>query len=687
MKKILISGDIFEEDLSCIGGSTQMKVKTLPFMDQIDIDSLCVEAADADLLIFRLTGQNPLTFIENCKRKNKWATFEKIACPKVVWSQDSHHMHPHETRAEPYFTRFYVAHGNYIDKFSSRAVWLPCCYTGSSLQAFLRLAKIELPKDRELISVYSAYFGSKRNPILYEISKILQKQKVRYLFGRIHGNQYINATPYGDLLYGLKSSSISLNVPFLDDFNIRNFESIAMNCSLLAIETSEHKKVDLDYSHTFFFKSDLSNFVDALHDALEDISEKKDVWRCIPGKHMLIDRYISIINNELDTDFFIKIDNIDCCTKIEVNTDAKLHTHEKNIVYTAEFLLAHSLISLLLDDHLDRALQQMKQAQKQGVDVEKTAHDILSIMRSHSKHHNNKIYKGLIAIFSICGLSHAADSIFESVTARIRQNSIPEGIHFYIKKAQAMASVKNFQLHKDVFFASLNGLGILNFKNSVISGEDFFLQKILSGKHEPTILDIGANIGTYATAVRKISNNASVYAFEPNPFAFSTLKKQAKIHGFFAFPLGMSNEEKEAVLFDRRDEQGSAHASLYSRVITDIHKQEIENISVKLTTVDAFIKTTGLASIDLVKIDTEGHELSVLCGASESIRKKIIKAFQIEFNEMNIIANSSFSMLKKLLPNYSWYRLLPDGMVALDDEPIVLQEIYAFQNLAAILNA
>ncbi|MDR2604398.1 MAG: CCDC90 family protein [Desulfovibrio sp.] len=42
--------------------------------------------------------------------------------------------------------------------------------------------------------------------------------------------------------------------------------------------------------------------------------------------------------------------------------------------------------------------------------------------------------------------------------------------------------------------------------------------------------------------------------------------------------------------------------------------------------------------------------------------------------------------LKRALPGYSWYRLLPDGMIPIDNESIVLQEVYGFQNLVAILN-
>jgi FkbM family methyltransferase len=674
MKNILISGAVFEEDLAYVksrGSNETLRVKSIPYMGSIaDIARLCAEAGDADLLIFRLIGQNPLAFIEHCRQTGTLTAFEKLACPKVVWSHDSHHMYPHEAQAEPYFTRFYIAHGNYIDKFSARAVWLPCSYISSSISTLLNLSKIELNKERELISAYRIYLGNKRNYILYQIYKIIKNRNIRYAFCLLQGQNCIN-TEYGNLLYGLKTSSISLNVPFLDDFNIRNFESIAMNCSLLAVETTEHKKVDLDYSHTFFFKSDLSDFRDALEAALDDMSTAKDTWRCIPGKHMLIDRYISIINNELETDFFIDIKELNDNQQIHVNPNAKWDDGKDN-VYSDEFLLAHSIISLLSAERVQDALRQFTQAKNNNFNMAKVTHEIISLV---SNINNAEIHRGLVTIFTINGFTREADTIFKVASAGVTAGSMFNAIKVYINNAQQLSLVENYRFHTKVFLASIKGLGILNYENFITSGDDFFLRKMLSGKDRPVIIDIGANIGKYALEARKISNDARIYAFEPNPAAFSVLKIQARKNNIFALPIGMSDNDKEAMLFDTHDISESA----------DAYKYEVKKIYAKFTTLDIFLKTQNFESIDLVRITTGGHALAVLNGAVESIHKKMIKAFQIEFNEKNSIGGISFYRLKQALPGYSWYRLLSNGMVPIDGEPSVLQEIYAFQNLAAML--
>ena len=60
--------------------------------------------------------------------------------------------------------------------------------------------------------------------------------------------------------------------------------------------------------------------------------------------------------------------------------------------------------------------------------------------------------------------------------------------------------------------------------------------------------------------------------------------------------------------------------------------EEIQNIkSIKL---DEFIKNKNINNIDLIKIDTEGHEFEVLDGLKENINK--VNYILIEFQSNNI---------------------------------------------------
>jgi len=47
-------------------------------------------------------------------------------------------------------------------------------------------------------------------------------------------------------------------------------------------------------------------------------------------------------------------------------------------------------------------------------------------------------------------------------------------------------------------------------------------------------------------------------------------------------------------------------------------------VRINMTTLDSLIESLGLSRVDIVKVDVEGHELEVLKGCQDSLRKKLI---------------------------------------------------------------
>jgi hypothetical protein len=107
---------------------------------------------------------------------------------------------------------------------------------------------------------------------------------------------------------------------------------------------------------------------------------------------------------------------------------------------------------------------------------------------------------------------------------------------------------------------------------------------------------------------------------------------------------------------------------------------------VDVTTLDAFIIEYNIEHVDLLKIDTEGFEYSVMSGCLESIKNNKIKAIHFEFNSMNIISKVFMKDFIKILPQYSFYRVLPNGLLKVEQHNILLTEIFGFQNIVAINN-
>jgi FkbM family methyltransferase len=234
-----------------------------------------------------------------------------------------------------------------------------------------------------------------------------------------------------------------------------------------------------------------------------------------------------------------------------------------------------------------------------------------------------------------------------------------------------------------IFDCSLRGLGILNSENDKTSGEKFFTEVLLSKyiNATPVFIDVGANVGTYSTQLLSRFQDSSIWAFEPNPFTFERLKKHVENGNIHTVNMGLSSQDGTLSFYDRKDKNGSSpHGSLYSEVIEEIHSVESVSFSVRATTLDDFLEKHQIKKINLLKIDTEGHELEVLKGAKKAIASGLIDLIHIEFNEMNIVSRVFVCDFVKTLPDYVPYRLLPHGVLMLDNVPLKT-ELFAYQNL------
>lgn len=235
---------------------------------------------------------------------------------------------------------------------------------------------------------------------------------------------------------------------------------------------------------------------------------------------------------------------------------------------------------------------------------------------------------------------------------------------------------------------SLHGLGILNHENEKVSGEDAALRRILAAtgaaQGTPVVLDVGANVGDFSRRVRAAAPSARVFAFEPHPSIFPHTSAAAQAAGFEAIHAGCGDEPGRLTLYDYSDSRaGSQHASLYQAVIERLHGGSAAGHEVEIVTVDDFLRDRKIERVHLLKIDTEGHESSVLRGAQRALREGRIDFVQFEFNAMNLESRTFFRDLVALLPNYRLHRLLPDGWALLPYTPLTC-ELFAYQNIVAV---
>jgi len=157
---------------------------------------------------------------------------------------------------------------------------------------------------------------------------------------------------------------------------------------------------------------------------------------------------------------------------------------------------------------------------------------------------------------------------------------------------------------------------------------------LLYGTHEPlstkalknelkegmTCLDIGANIGYYATIESKIvGKSGRVIAIEPSPITFSYLKRNMelqKISNYEVHNFAMGDMEGEVNFL-------SHHKSNLSMVFQK--GQSIppgcELTTVHAITVDKFVEEKKLKNLDLIRMDVEGYEFEILNSAKKTITK------------------------------------------------------------------
>lgn len=241
-------------------------------------------------------------------------------------------------------------------------------------------------------------------------------------------------------------------------------------------------------------------------------------------------------------------------------------------------------------------------------------------------------------------------------------------------------------LNSFVYWCSLRGLGIMNYENDRVSGEEFLLRRVLAGRTAPVVLDVGANEGRYARSVCRASPDARVYAFEPHPATYRKLvaaMAQVDAAGFRPVNAAVGMHGGSVELYDYRDEDGSSHASVHRDVIEGIHGAESVAHRVPMLSLDDFAAEQGLGRIDLLKIDTEGNEFAALRGFRQHIDRGLVDVIQFEFNEMNVVTRVFFKDFWDFLQGYELYRLLPKGLARIEQYAPATCEIFAFQNIVA----
>ncbi len=191
-------------------------------------------------------------------------------------------------------------------------------------------------------------------------------------------------------------------------------------------------------------------------------------------------------------------------------------------------------------------------------------------------------------------------------------------------------------IRKDSFF-----LGFYHDKIGSNMNHEFETFRLLMdlGSSEKVFVDVGAHVGHYA--VRLSKQYGHVIAIEPDPHSFEGLLKNLELNhvkNVRALNIAASSKRGNSILYS---------AGMGSRLDTVRLHKCVYNVKTDL--LDDLVPRA-----DVIKIDTEGHELEVLKGASRLIAQKSL--FVIE-DHTKTFGLTYWSAILKLLCGFKHHHI------------------------------
>lgn len=143
--------------------------------------------------------------------------------------------------------------------------------------------------------------------------------------------------------------------------------------------------------------------------------------------------------------------------------------------------------------------------------------------------------------------------------------------------------------------------------------------------------DVGANYGQTVEEMLAAIPSAAIYSFEPVPTTFAVLHANTRRYS-----------NVECIHSALGDSDGTVQITLSEttgqNTINTSAKPGTATAHIPITTIDAFCGRRGIARIDVLKIDTEGYEMSVLRGARGMLESG---AIQLVLAECEFVHNPS----------------------------------------------
>ena len=173
-----------------------------------------------------------------------------------------------------------------------------------------------------------------------------------------------------------------------------------------------------------------------------------------------------------------------------------------------------------------------------------------------------------------------------------------------------------------------------------------------------TFIDVGAFEGKYTDLILKIQEKCKVIMIEPQSKYYLLLKEKYKNNNLIKImKIGISDKETLLKLKINKHEITSTFSQFndtnkYLNYKAILFNSNLKNMTTNSENIEVFplsliLQKNNLDSIDLIKIDTEGHEYEVLYGMGDYIKK--INYILVEFHIDKIYENYNSDKIHNFL--------------------------------------
>lgn len=178
--------------------------------------------------------------------------------------------------------------------------------------------------------------------------------------------------------------------------------------------------------------------------------------------------------------------------------------------------------------------------------------------------------------------------------------------------------------------------GGLNWRLTLSEGIDFSIYLLgafekstgaaLRGVTKPgdVVLDLGANIGAHTLPLAlAVGPRGHIYSFEPTNFAFQKLTENLALNPEL---VPRVTAEQSFLVADRESAvPDSVYSSWPLTASEGLHEKHLGHLNstsgAYSTTLDDYVEARAITRVDLVKLDVDGNEMTVLQGAKRTLTK------------------------------------------------------------------